>query len=99
MRPRISRRRGSKDLEPYEESATQRTEPAEETRQVMLHEMYTSAYDGLSHCQHVLTVSSLLAALGGQEHGDPRAKCQKMLRSTSRVCPERMSGLLPAGAG
>jgi hypothetical protein len=32
-------------MEPYEESATQETEPAEDTHQAMLHEIFTSACD------------------------------------------------------
>jgi len=32
-------------MEPYKESAVQEGEPAEETHQAMLHEIFTSAYD------------------------------------------------------
>ena len=67
MRPLISRRRGSQDLEPYEESATQGTKPAEETHQAMLHEMDTSVYDGQSHDRHRLAGSGFLDLSGDQE--------------------------------
>ena len=67
MRPRISRRRGSKDLEPSEESATQETKAAKETHQAMLHEMYTSVYDGQSHYRHRLAGSSFLDLSRDQE--------------------------------
>ena len=40
---RISRCWDNKDMEPYEESATQETEPAEDTHQAMLHGICTFA--------------------------------------------------------
>src|SRR5207249_12246020 len=75
------------DMEPYEESAIQETEPAEDTYQAMLHGIFTSAC-GVG----AMSAEILVPGLVGQRSVEtPRTVREKMLRSTYRACPERMS--------
>jgi hypothetical protein len=60
MSLRISRCRDSEDMEVYEESAPQETEPAEERHQAMSHGIFSSACDVVAMSEMIL-VSGLIS--------------------------------------